>query len=100
MNFYAYNELIHAIKRTESYNSIELYDSMIYVYRFDDFVVVKDSEKEVFYTQSNFINWKIQKPIIKITTISDKYGPVFHDIFNRKLLTAVTTIQKAWKKRN
>ena len=96
MNYHAYN-CIHESMKNEKYLAIYYYDSMNYIYKQNNHIVVKDIEKEVFYNCDEF-DFKCNKPIEKITVIQDKYGFVFSDIFNKKYLRAALTIQRAWKK--
>ena len=96
------NNLVYPIVMEALQNSnnnillIELYDSFVNIYRKDKFIVVQDSEHEIFYNYNNF-NFVCNKPIEKVTIIGDKYGSVYSDIFNKVYFKAAFTIQQAWK---
>ncbi len=96
MNYYAYNCINEAMKG-KNYLAVYFYDSVTYIYKQHNFIVVKDIEKEVFYKENEF-TFQSNKPIEKITVIQDNYGSVFSDIFNKRYLRAALTIQRAWKK--
>ena len=96
MNYFAYESINQAIKK-EVYLTVYFYDSLVYIYRKNENVIVKDLEKEVFYPLNKF-QFHSNKPIEKITIIQDTYGPVFSDIFNKRYLQAILTIQRFWKK--
>lgn len=97
MNFYAYPIIFDAMKSSlDNYISVNLYESIIYIYRKNNLIFVKDNEKEIIYTQRNF-NWFSNKPIEKITIIKDKCGSHFIDIFNKNHFKAAILIQQAWK---
>ena len=96
MNYYAYPLIFDAMKSTvDNYMSIELSDSLIYIYRKNDIIYVKDDEKTIVY-HNNF-NFFINKPIIKITIIYDKYGHRFSEIFNKSYFRAAITIQRKFR---
>jgi len=96
MNYLAYKSINESLENG-IYMAVYFYDSINYIYRKNDHIIVKDLEKEVFYKLNEF-NFNSNKPIEKITVIQDKYGFVFSDIFDKRYLRAALTIQRAWKK--
>ena len=97
MNCYAYPIIFETMKsKSDNHLSIELLDSFVYITKKGNDIFVKFSGISFHYTPETF-NFSIDKPIIKITIIRDKYGPVFSDIFDRSYWKAATIIQRKWR---
>jgi hypothetical protein len=98
MNWYAYPIIFDAMKEYKNtYLSIEMYDSTVYIYQKNGHIYIKDLEKEIIHTPETF-NFHTNKIIEKITIIQDKTGFLFCDIFDKRYFKAATIIQDAWKK--
>ena len=98
MNWYAYPVVFDAVKSDKcNYVSIELYDEFVYIYKEKSFIIIKYKNTERVCTEETF-NFFSNKPIEKVTLIKDKYGFLFHDIFNKKTCYAARVIQKSWSK--
>lgn len=98
MNCYAYPVIFESMKeKIDNFLSIQLYDSIIHIYRKDGFIYIKDYEKEIIYEPKNF-NFYSRKPIEKITIIYDKYGGKQSTIFEKEYVKAATIIQRSWKR--
>ena len=99
MNWYAYPVILDAVKSdNNNYVSIELYDEFVHIYREKSFIIIKHKNTERVCTEETF-NFFSNKPIEKITLVKDKYGFLFHDVFNKKMSHAAKVIQKSWAKR-
>ena len=98
MNCYAYPIIFEAMKENvNNFLSVELYDSIIHIYRKDDLIYISDYEKEIIYKYPNF-NFYSSKPIEQITIIHDKYGGKQSTIFHKEYFKAAAIIQRAWKR--
>uniref|UniRef100_A0A6C0B0N6 Uncharacterized protein n=1 Tax=viral metagenome TaxID=1070528 RepID=A0A6C0B0N6_9ZZZZ len=100
MNCYAYPIIFDAMKsKNDNFLCLELMNcKTVYISRKGDDLFVKYSGICFNYTPKTF-NFSIDTPILKITLIGDKYGSVFHDIFNKEYWKASTIIQNAWRNR-
>jgi hypothetical protein len=98
MNCYAYPIIFEAMKeKVDNFLSVELYDSIIHIYRKNGYIYIQDFEKEIIYELGNF-NFYSRKPIEKITIICDKYGGKHSIIFDKQYVKAATIIQRSWKR--
>jgi len=100
MNCYAYPIIFEAMKsKNDNLLCVELMNSnTVYINRKGDDLFVKFKGISFKYSPKTF-NFSIDKPILKITLIGDKYGGVFRDIFNKDYWKASTVIQHAWMKK-
>ena len=98
MNCYAYPIIFDAMKsKNDNYLCLDVMNSnYIYINRKGGDLFVKFNGVSIKYTPKTF-NFNIDKPILKITLIGDKYGSVFRDIFNKDYWKASTIIQHAWR---
>ena len=97
MNYFAEEIITNVIlDNNNNYLLVKLYDSFMYVYRKEKFIVVKNTDNEVFYNNSNF-NFTCSKPIETVTIIWDRYGTPYTEIFNKRFCKAATIIQQAWR---
>ena len=83
MNYQAYECINESIKNN-NYLAIYYYDSVNYIYKQNNHIVVKDIEKEVFYNCDEFI-FKCNKPIDSIVEflrqIKSVLKPKFLNLF-------------------
>jgi len=98
MNCYAYPIIFDAMKsNSDNCLCLELMNSKnIYINRKGHDLFVKFNGFSFKYTPKTF-NFSIEKPILKITLIGDKYGCVFREIFNKDYWKASVIIQRAWR---
>jgi len=84
-------------KSCDNYLWIELMNSKpVYIYKKGNDLVVKYEAISFNYTPETF-NFSIDKPILKITIIQDKYGSVFRTIFDKSYFKAAVIIQQQWR---
>ena len=82
---------------SDNFLSMEVLNSnYIYIFKKQNDIIIKYSGFFFKYTPQTF-NFSIDKPILNITIIHDKYGQSFKNIFNREYWKAATIIQNKWK---